>query len=264
MIEKELEGTPIHYWIAENQTAESILFVHAAFTDHTSFDKQLSFFTEKYQVITLDLIGHGKSVHTAKGDCIEKTANYIYQIMSAEGIGKLHLVGVSIGAILIQDFANRHPDKVASLCCIGAYDINNFDPSMQKENRSEQMKMIFKAIFSIKWFAKSNKLITAATPEAQEEFYQMNIKFKKSSLRYLAGLSKLINQYETKERNYPLLIGCGNKDVPMEIKASNMWHESEPESKLVVFENAGHLVNMDAPEKFNEVVYDHITENKLV
>lgn len=37
-----------------------------------------------------------------------------------------------IGAILIQDFANKFPDKVASLCCIGGYDINNFDPALQK------------------------------------------------------------------------------------------------------------------------------------
>lgn len=171
--------------------------------------------------------------------------------MLAEGLHKLHMVGVSIGAILIQDFANKYPENVASLCCIGGYDINNFDASMQKENSGAQMKMMLKAIFSIKWFSESNKLISAVTPEAQEAFYQMNIKFKKSSFRYLASLSKLVNICKTKKRNYPLMIGCGDKDIPMEIKVANIWHENEPESKLIVFENAGHLVNMDVPEEFN-------------
>lgn len=73
--------------------------------------------------------------------------------MIEENIEKVHLVGISIGAILIQDFANKYPDMVSSLACFGAYDINNFDISMQKENGKAQVLMMLKAIFSIKWFA---------------------------------------------------------------------------------------------------------------
>lgn len=87
----------------------------------------------------------------------------------------------------------------------------------------------------------------------------MNIKFKKHSFVYLAKLSKVMNQYETKKREYPLLIGYGGKDVPMEAKAAEMWNKSEPESKLVVFKNSGHLVNMDVPEEFNKVIEQFIS-----
>lgn len=52
--------------------------------------------------------------------------------------------------------------------------------------------------------------------------------------------------------DYSILIGCGNKDSPMAIEAAKMWQESEPESQLVIFENVGHIVNMDVPDKFNE------------
>jgi 3-oxoadipate enol-lactonase len=259
MIEKHLSGTPIHYWIEEKKSAESILFVHAAFADHTSFDEQIKFFAKDYQVITLDLIGHGKSIITKKGDNISKTADYIYKLLEIEAISKIHLVGISIGAVLIQDFANKFPDKVASLCCIGGYDINNFDPALQKENSGEQIKMMLKAIISIKWFAKSNKLISAVTTEAQEKFYQMNIRFKKRSLQYLSELSKLVNRCRTTNRDYPIMIGCGIYDIPMAIKVANMWHETEPESKMIVFENAGHLVNMDAAQEFNETLVRFLT-----
>jgi pimeloyl-ACP methyl ester carboxylesterase len=259
MIEKHLPETPIHYWIKGIKSAESILFVHAAFADHTSFDEQIKFFAKDYQVITLDLIGHGKSIITQKGDSISKTTDYICKLLEIEAISKIHLVGISIGAVLIQDFANKFPDKVASLCCIGGYDINNFDPSSQKENSGEQIKMMLKAIISIKWFAKSNKLISAVTTEAQEKFYQMNIKFKKRSFIYLAELSKLVNRSKTTNRNYPVMIGCGKYDTPMAIKVANIWHESEPESKMIVFENAGHLVNMDTPQEFNENLIKFLT-----
>ncbi len=261
MQQKRLTGTPIVYWISEGAKSESIVFVHAAFADHSSFDKQVDYFSKDFQVITLDLIGHGLSTEAQKGDGIEDTASSLRQLLDTEGIDKAHLVGISIGSVLIQDFANKFPERVASLSCFGGYDINNFDPSMQKENSGQQMKMMLKALFSIKWFAESNKLISAITPEAQEDFYQMNIRFKKSSFRYLAGLSGLVNRQKTAARNYPLLIGCGDHDIPLQIKLSNMWHESEPQSTLVLFKNSGHLVNMDAPEKFNEVLKQFLLSN---
>lgn len=251
VMEKQLQGSPIYYYITDNNAANSILFIHAAFADHTSFDKQVAYFSPKYRTITLDLIGHGKSVQTKKGDDITKTADYIARILESEDIQQVHLVGVSIGAVLIQDFANKYPEKVASLCCIGAYDINHFDPSIQKDNSGKQVGMMLKALVSVKWFAKSNKAISAATSDAQEAFYQMNIKFKKRSFVYLANLSKLLNKYETKKRKYPLLIGYGEKDSPLAVKAAEMWNKSEPESKLLIFKDSGHLVNMDSPDKFN-------------
>lgn len=259
MEHRQLEGTPVHYWVTETNAAESILFIHAAFADHTSFDEQVNYFSKDHRVITLDLVGHGESTATQKGDGIDKTSDWIRRLLEVEGIDRVHLVGVSIGALLVQDFANRFPDRVASLCCIGGYDINRFDPAMQKENSGEQMKMMLKALLSIKWFAQSNKLVSAATPEAQEKFYQMNLRFKKSSFRYLAGLSGLVNCHEPAPRNYPLMIGCGDRDIPMAIKAAKMWHDSEPASKLLVFENAGHLVNMDVPDAFNDALQRFLT-----
>lgn len=258
-MEKHLSGTPIHYCIGENKSAESILFIHAAFADHTSFDEQVEFFAKDYQVITLDLIGHGKSTIVRKGDNITKTAYYICKLLEFEAIARVHLVGISIGAVLIQDFANKFPDKVASLCCIGGYDINNFQPEWQKENSGEQVKMLLKAIISIKWFAHSNKLTSAVTTDAQERFYQMNIRFRKRSFIYLAQLSKLVNSVKTTNRNYPVMIGCGKYDNPMAIKAVDMWHKSEPTSKMVIFENAGHLVNMDTSQEFNITLLRFLT-----
>jgi pimeloyl-ACP methyl ester carboxylesterase len=259
---KELQNTPIYYYLSGNPDGECIIMVHPAFADHSAFDLQLAYFSKEYQVITLDLIGHGKSTNTKKGDGIDKTAEYVNQIMIAENISNAHFVGISIGGVLIQDFANKYPEKVASLCCIGTYDINNFDPSIQKENSKKQILMMLKALVSVKWFSKANKKISAATEPAQEAFYRMNVRFKKSSFRYLTTLSKLVNQFKTAERNYPLLIGCGQEDNPLAIKAAKMWSESEPNSSLVIFEYAGHLVNMDVPEKFNQVL-DAQIHNKV-
>lgn len=206
MIEKKLDNIPIHYWTSDNDKEEGIIFVHPAFANHTCFDLQFEQFKDDFKVVVIDLMGHGKSL--GKGNIVE-TAKYINQIIISEKISKINLVGISIGAILVQDFANKNPSKVASLCCIGGYDINNFDSSLQKENSKEQMKMMFKAIFSMKAFANDTKKISAYTKEAQEKIYQMNIEFRKSSFKYLASLGSLVNKVKTQKRKYPLMIGVG-------------------------------------------------------
>ena len=152
--------------------------------------------------------------------------------MKAEKIEKIHIVGVSLGAVLAQDFANQYPDMVKSLACFGGYDINNFDMKMQKENSASQMLMMLKALFSIKWFAKANKKISAFTLQAQDDFYDMNIQFPKKSFMYLASLNSMVNKYQTGQRAYPLLIGCGEFDIPMELEAVKMWKDREPQCKV--------------------------------
>ena len=261
---KNTGRSPLYYYISKSRHRQAVIFIHAAFADHTEFDPQIEVFSKYFTVITVDLIGHGLATKTKKGDGIEHTSEYLKDILSAENIEKAHFVGVSIGAVLAQDFANKFPDRVLSLSCFGGYDINNFDPAIQKKNSGAQRIMMLKALFSIKWFAKSNKLISAYTPKAQEAFYRMNIRFPRKSLIYLAGLNKLINRNQTGQRAYPLMIGCGDKDLPMELTIVEKWHEAEPNSKLVVFKNSGHLVNMDAPDEFNKVVLDFILTPKKI
>lgn len=254
MKQHQLENSPIVYYISGKENAQWILFIHAAFVNHSMFRAQIDYFREKYNVLTLDIIGHGKSINTQKGDSIDKMSGWIREILKKEKIEKIHIVGISLGAVLAQDFANQYPEAVQSLACFGGYDINNFDMKMQKENSAAQMLMMLKAIFSVKWFAKSNKKISAYTPQAQENFYEMNIQFPKKSFMYLASLGSMVNVRQSIPSRYPLLIGCGEHDIPMERSAVEMWKEKEPECKAVIFQDAGHCVNMDVPQQFNKTL----------
>lgn len=248
------ENNPIVYYVSGREHRAWVLFLHAAFVDHDLFREQAAYFQDRYNVLTLDVIGHGNSVHTQKGDSIDKMSFWIMEILQKENIEKIHIVGVSLGAVLAQDFANRYPEAVASLACFGGYDINNFDPRLQKQNGMAQMGMMMKAVFSVKWFAQSNKKISAFTPQAQEAFYEMNMRFPKKSFMYLATLNSMVNTHKTGKRDYPLLIGCGEHDIPMERTAVELWKQREPDAVTAILEGAGHCVNLDAPEAFHTLL----------
>ncbi len=255
MIEKQLCHSPIVYYISVlDSEAEWLCLLHAAFVNHMMFRAQIHEFKDRYNILAIDIIGHGKSTAVKKGDSILNMSAWMNGILHVEGIKKIHIVGVSLGSILAQDFANHYPDMVQSLACFGGYDINHFDLSLLQKNNKAQMLMMLKALFSIKWFAKANKKISAYTEQAQREFYELNIHFPKKSFMYLAGLDQMVNQFETNQRMYPLLIGCGENDIPMELEAIRMWKESEPYCRSVVFKNAGHCVNMDVPQDFHIVM----------
>lgn len=254
MKQYKLDKTPIVYYISGRKNNEWVLFIHAAFVNHQMFQAQIEYFKSKYNVLTIDIIGHGQSTDTQKGDSIDQMSAWISDILNNEQIETIHIVGVSLGAVLAQDFANKYPDAVRSLACFGAYDINNFDVKMQKENGASQMLMMLKALFSVKWFAKANRKISAYTLQAQNDFYEMNVQFPKRSFMYLASLNNMVNVVQTKHRNYPVLIGCGKYDLPMELAAIKMWKDNEPDCQVVVFDNAGHCVNMDVPQEFNRTL----------
>ncbi len=245
-----LGGSPIAYYIDNTECKEWLVFFHAAFVDHRMFEKQFDYFSGKYNLLAIDILGHGNSIHAKKGDNIEMMSEWTNRILQKHDISAAHFVGVSLGSVFIQDFANKYENKVLSLSCFGGYDINNFDAARQKANSKSQMKMMLKALFSIKWFSKANKKIAAYTSEAQTAFYNLNIRFKKSSFRYLSGLQKLVNKYPKKQRRYELSVGCGEHDIPTEIEIVNEWAEYENCDKTI-FKGAGHCVNMDVPQEFN-------------
>lgn len=263
MKQYRLENTPIVYYVSGAANKAWVLLLHAAFVDHTMFRSQIAYFQDRYNVLTLDVIGHGNSTDTKKGDRIDGMSEWIYEILKKERIEKAHIVGISLGAVLAQDFANRYPEAVQSLACFGGYDINHFDAKLQRGNSAAQALMMLKAVFSVKWFAESNKKISAYTKQAQNDFYEMNLRFPKKSFRYLASLNTMINVRQAVPRPYPLLIGCGEHDIPAELSAVAMWKKSEPECSAVIFPGAGHCVNMDVPQQFNQTMEDFWAKGRI-
>lgn len=258
MKQRKLTSIPVCYYTNENRAKEAIVFLHPAFANHHSFDAQFAAFSEQYNVVAMDLLGHGNSQGIKTTQKIHDSAAHIEEMMDLEGIAAAHLVGVSLGSLIAQDFANRYPQKILSFCAVGGYDINHFDQSVERQNQKQQLGFMFKMLVSMKWFAQSNARQVAITPAAQSQFYDMNRSIRRGSLPYMSTLTRIMNQYSTGERPYPLSIFCGAADVDLAVLLSKQWHASEPDSRLRIIANAGHCANMDNPAAFNELLSDHL------
>lgn len=254
----------IHYFISDNtidRYDRTILFIHPAFTDHHSFDDQIAFFSQDYRVLTMDLLGHGLSQGFKTNQKIDDTYKHIHELLVMEKIDQIHLVGVSIGSLLAQDFANRYPQMVLSLSSLGGYDVSNYDQSIEKAQKKQQVLFMLKALFSIKLFSKSNAKVSAYTKTAQEKFYQMNCHFKRRSFGYLSTLGNIMNQ-EQSIHSFPLLIMVGEHDIDIAKTLANKW-AVDTNSQLHTIQDAGHCANMDNPKDFNYELKQFIDESNI-
>ena len=60
---------------------------------------------------------------------------YIAEILDTEQIEKIHVVGVSLGALIAQDFALKFPQRILSLTGLGGYNINKEQKEIAKAQR---------------------------------------------------------------------------------------------------------------------------------
>ncbi len=77
----KLDFSPIVYYTSGKDCGEWVLFLHAAFVNHKMFQPQIEYFENKYNILTVDIIGHGESTDTKKGDCLEKKCRHGYTIL---------------------------------------------------------------------------------------------------------------------------------------------------------------------------------------
>lgn len=92
------------------------MLVHGWICDETTWREQVPALAREYQVVTLDLPGHGRSESPIDGlfsiDLFGRAVDAVRQETNAE---KVVLVGHSLGTLVILQYASLHPSHVAAL-----------------------------------------------------------------------------------------------------------------------------------------------------
>ena len=249
----------IHYtkFISKNKNAEWITFVHGAGGSSTIWYKQIKYFSKKYNLLLLDLRGHGKSKSISINPFKKKyTFNYItndiLEVIDAEKIKKTHFVGISLGTILIRNFAEKYPERVKSLIMGGA---------IMKLNLRSKILMFLgnstKSILPYMWIYKLLAFIIMPNRNHKEsrslfvneakKLYQKEFKKWFQLTTELVPLLKFFRQIEIQIPTYYIM---GDQDYMFLPSVKNLV-KIHRKSKLCIIPNCGHVVNVDKPEIFN-------------
>lgn len=242
-----------------------VTFVHGAGGSSSIWFKQIREFKKHFNVLLLDLRGHGNSKPNLKNVFDEKytfdvITNDIVEVIDFENIEKSHFVGISLGTILIRNLAEMHPERVESMVMGGA---------IMKLNLRSQILMklgiIFKTIIPYLWLYKFFAFIIMPNKNHKESrslFVREAKKlYQKEFIRWFkltSEINPLLRFFRAADIKIPTLYVMGEEDYLFlpSIRKIVMLHQN---SKLLVVEDCGHVVNVEQPKFFNEEVIKYLS-----
>jgi 3-oxoadipate enol-lactonase len=242
----------IRLYYEELGSGESILFLHGFTLDRRMWGGLPPFLSDAYRVILLDSRGHGLSDAPTTGYSRPERVNDLMRFIDALKIEKLHLVGLSMGGSLGLAFAFEHQKRLKSLTLVSTgaagYNIgpkfSRLD-TLAKEKGPAAVRAEWMRI-TMSWYkpeqAEIRKLMMTMIEEHSGAVWMDPLRGK-----YPPSIPDLEQAHKIK---VPTCIFVGMEDkifVPL----SQQLHERIEGSILHEYEGIGHMLNLEAPERFN-------------
>ncbi|QWX85713.1 alpha/beta hydrolase [Cellulophaga sp. HaHaR_3_176] len=241
-----------------------VTFVHGAGGSSTIWFKQVREFRKHFNVLLLDLRGHGNSKTHLKDvfsdkytfDCI---TDDILDVIDYEKIEKSHFVGISLGTILIRNLAEKYPTRVESMIMGGAI--------MKLNLRSRvlmRLGVIFKSVIPYIWLYKFFAFVIMPNKNHKESrslFVREAKKlYQKEFIRWFkltSEIKPLLRFFRMVDIKIPTLYVMGREDY-LFLPSIEKIVASHVKSDLFVVENCGHVVNVEQPSIFNTTVIEYL------
>jgi len=109
------DGARIHYQVAGNPEGEPLLMLMGLGADSRGWLMQKRALGSRFRLILVDNRGVGRSDKPDGGYDLELMADDALAALSAAGFESAHVMGASMGGIVAQVIAVRHPERVRSL-----------------------------------------------------------------------------------------------------------------------------------------------------
>jgi pimeloyl-ACP methyl ester carboxylesterase len=253
------ESTPLlfHKTYLNPNAEDWVVFVHGAGGSSSIWFKQIKAYKEHFNVLLIDLRGHGKS-NTLFQDLIQKRYTFqdvtkdIMYVLDHLKISSAHFVGMSLGTIIVRTMAELSPTRVRSMVLGGA--VTRFNARSQiLVKLGDWSKHIIPYMWLYQLFAmivmpqrgqkeSRNMFVREARKLCQKEF--------KRWFKLAADVNPLMRYFKDKQLDIPTLYLMGEKDY-MFIKPVKEMVAVHDKSQLIEIENCGHVCNIEDPQTFN-------------
>lgn len=261
----------ISYSIHKNDSStEWVAFVHGAGGSSSIWFKQIRDFQKHFNVLLLDLRGHGNSNSPIKTAFKQKytfqsIATDVVEVLDYLKIKNAHFVGISLGSIVIRQLAEMHPLRVKSMILGGAILKMNFRSQILMR-LGNLFKYILPYLVLYQFFAfvimpkknhRNSRLLFIN--EAKKLYQKEFIKWFKLT----AEINPVLRWFRQKELDIPTLYIMGAEDYMFLPSVRLVVKSHVKTAELFVIQNCGHVVNIEQPVIFNETVITYL-KNKNV
>lgn len=254
----------LHYKTYElHPSADWVTFIHGAGGSSSIWFRQIRDFRKHYNLLLIDLRGHGKSkspiYEKLKRYTFETIGNDVMEVLNHLNIKSTHFVGISLGTIIIRDIAERFPERTQSMILGGAVMKLNIRGQILMR-LGVVLKSVIPYLLLYRFFAfiimprrnhreSRNLFVNEAKKLYQKEF--------KRWFTLASKINPLLAFFQIKDCGIPTLYVMGSEDH-MFLPSITKLVEQHTSSQLSVIPDCGHVVNVEQAEVFNTRVINYL------
>ncbi|HXI92408.1 MAG TPA: alpha/beta hydrolase [Blastocatellia bacterium] len=239
-----------------------VIFIHAFPLNQTMWDDQLAVLHNRCRIITLDLRGFGQSDAPQGPYLMDQMAADVRVLMSALGIDRAVLVGLSMGGYVSLAFSRNYPDSVHALVLADTRASADTHESRIRRLKSaeraerEGARVIAEDMIPL--------LLGRTTLESRPSVVaRVRAMIESNSPLGIAGAQRAMAErrdstYILPGIDFPVMIVVGSEDTLTPVTEAESLRSGIRGARLRVIEGAGHLSNMERPEEFNSALLEFI------
>ncbi len=215
--------------------------------------------SEKYRVITIDLLGHGSTECLGYVHTMENNAHMVQEVLSELRIRKAIFVGHSMGGYIALAFAELYPDYIKGLILLNS--TSRADNEERKLNRDRAIKVVKKDYASFVRLSIANLFSEDHRVQLNDEIEKVKLEALKTPLQGI--VASLEGMKIRKDREvllhfgpYPKMLILGKKDPVLNYENSLEQIENT-NVKLITFPD-GHMSHIENKEELKRVMLDFL------
>jgi pimeloyl-ACP methyl ester carboxylesterase len=258
-------GVKMYYEVAGK--GHPLVLAHAGIGDHRMWDDQFAVFAGHYTVIRYDMRGYGK---TPPVDGVFSHYADLHGLLQHLGVERAHLLGCSLGAGAIIDFALEYPRMTASLVVVTGHPSGYpepedvFIPPQWEESLAAFEEGDFERTAELwvqMWVDGPHRTPGEVNPAIRDKVREMSLIALMNRASGLGSVQILEPPAAGRldELHVPALFIIGELDDPDIVDAGHDVAGKIAGARKVVMNNVAHLPNMEQPAEFNRHVLEFLS-----
>ena len=241
--------------------------LHGIGGHRTNWHDQLAPFARHFTVVAWDARGYGDSEDYAGALDPLDFAHDLHRLLDQYDAQKAHLVGLSMGGMIAQDFYSLYPERVATLVLCDTADGRN--TTLTPARREEFLRLRLGPLLAGKEPREMAPMVadTLVGRQSSRASWQrlvdsMAMLHTESYIKTVQATTSRTDYPDACQISVPTLLVFGEDDRLTPPEVGRVMQTKIPGAQLVIIPTAGHLSNIEQPAAFNQAVLDFLLPYK--
>ncbi|MBM7060221.1 alpha/beta hydrolase [Pseudomonas sp. UL073] len=257
----------IRYYAGGPADGETILMLHGFGGNRDTWLRFARHFTDRYQVIALDLPGFGESSKPEASYDVASQVERLHALVQALGIRKLHLIGNSMGGHIAALYSARYPAEVLSLALLNNSGVTAPTQSemFQRVQRGEPNPLVVRKPED---FDVLMHFVFATPPEMpgplKRHFAEQSMANRDHYDRIFAQLRAhyVPLEPELPKIQAPTLLLWGDQDRVLDVSSIAVMKPLLKQPSVVIMKDCGHVPMLERPAETAQHYQDFLDASR--